>query len=63
MAHITPVMEMTKRCGHTVYNVRAYCDPESKVTYQDTLLQLISSEANKQGNDNKERQTSEVSAC
>ncbi|MGN0774977.1 MAG: hypothetical protein ACI4MP_14425 [Candidatus Ventricola sp.] len=41
MAQNTPVMKMTRRYGHTVYEVAAYCNPDSKATYEDRLLQLI----------------------
>ena len=41
MAQNTPVMKMTRRYGRTVYEVAAYCSPDSKATYEDRLLQLI----------------------
>ena len=41
MAQNAPVMKMTHRYGRTVYEVAAYCSPESKATYEDRLLQLI----------------------
>ena len=41
MAQNTPVMKMTHRYGRTVYEVAAYCSPDSKATYEDRLLQLI----------------------
>ena len=47
MTHITPMMEMTRRYGHTVYTIRAYGNPECKHTYEDRLLQLIRHEAEK----------------
>ena len=31
----------TRRYGRTVYEVAAYCSPDSKATYEDRLLQLI----------------------
>ena len=41
MTQNTPVMKMTRRYGRTVYEVAAYCSPDSKATYEDRLLQLI----------------------
>lgn len=41
MAQNTPIMKMTRRYGRTVYEVAAYCSPDSKATYEDRLLQLI----------------------
>lgn len=41
MAQNTPVMKMTRRYGRTVYEVAAYCSPDSNATYVDRLLQLI----------------------
>ena len=41
MAQNTPVMKMTRRYGRTVYEVVAYCSPDSKATYEDRLLHLI----------------------
>ena len=32
---------MTRRYGRMVYEVAAYCSPDSKATYEDRLLQLI----------------------
>ena len=41
MTQNTPVMKMTRRYGRTVYEVAAYCSPDSKATYEDRLLQLL----------------------
>ena len=41
MTQNTPVMKMTRRYSRTVYEVAAYCSPDSKATYADRLLQLI----------------------
>lgn len=41
MAQNTPMMKMTRHYGRTVYEVAAYCSPDSKATYEDRLLQLI----------------------
>ena len=55
-------MEMTRRYGHTVYNVNAYCNPDSNVTYEEKLLTLIKHEADKQADDDKCPQKNSVSA-
>ena len=47
MTQTTPMMEMTRRYGHTMYTIRAYGNPECKHTYEDRLLQLIRHEADK----------------
>lgn len=47
MVQNTPVMKMTRRYGRTVYEVAAYCSPDSKATYEDRLLQLIQHAAEK----------------
>lgn len=41
MAKNIPMMEMTCRYGHTVYNISAYDNPDSGSTYEEKLLQLI----------------------
>lgn len=46
MAKNTPMMEMTRRYGHTVYNISAYSNPDSDSTYEEKLLQLIHHEIN-----------------
>ena len=47
MAQNTPVMKMTRRYGRTVYEVAAYCSPDSKATYEERLLQLLQHAAEK----------------
>ena len=47
MVQNPPLMKMTRRYGHTVYEVAAYCSPDSKATYKDRLLQLIQHAAEK----------------
>ena len=47
MTQNTPVMKMTRRYGRTVYEVAAYCSPDSKATYEDRLLQQIQHAAEK----------------
>lgn len=61
MAKKTPMMEMTRRYGHTVYQISAYCDPDSKYTYEDRLLTLIRHEADKM--DDAERSKDYASAA
>ncbi len=46
MAKRIPMMEMTRRYGHTVYNISAYSNPDSDSTYEEKLLQLIHHEIN-----------------
>ncbi len=46
MVKNTPMMEMTRRYGHTVYNISAYSNPDSDSTYEEKLLQLIHHEIN-----------------
>ncbi len=46
MVKNTPIMEMTRRYGHTVYNICAYSNPDSDSTYEEKLLQLIHHEIN-----------------
>ena len=57
-----PMTEMTRRYGHTVYTVRAYCNSDSKATYEEKLLTLIRHEADKQDGDDEKQQTSKASA-
>ena len=52
MTKTTPMMEMTRQYGHTVYTISAFGSPESACTYEDRLLNLIQYEAEK-SNDNK----------
>ena len=47
MKKTTPMMEMTRRYGHTVYTISAFGSPESACTYEDRLLHLIRHEAEK----------------
>ena len=47
MTKTTPMMEMTRRYGHTVYTISAFGSPESACTYEDRLLHLIRHEAEK----------------
>ena len=47
MTKQTPMMEMTRRYGHTVYNISAYSNPDSGSTYEEKLLQLIHHEIDK----------------
>ena len=58
-----PMMEMTRRYGHTVYTISAYENPDSAHTYEERLLHLIRHEvakmdSNKKGN-NSETNVSE----
>ena len=36
-----PVFTFTRRIGNTNFTVRAYCDDDIAVTYEDKLLELI----------------------
>ena len=47
MTKTTPMMEMTRRYGHTVYTISAFGSHESACTYEDRLLNLIQHEADK----------------
>ena len=47
MTKTTPMMEMTRQYGHTVYTITAFGSPESACTYEDRLLNLIQHEADK----------------
>ena len=47
MTKTTPMMEVTRRYGHTVYTISAFVSPESACTYEDRLLNLIQHEADK----------------
>ena len=47
MTKTTPMMEMIRQYGHTVYTIRAFGSPESACTYEDRLLNLIQHEADK----------------
>ncbi len=47
MTQPKPMMEMTRRYGHTVYSISAFGNPESASTYEERLLHLIRHEAEK----------------
>ena len=47
MTKNTPMMEMTRQYGHTVYTISAFGNPEANSTYEDRLLNLIQHEADK----------------
>ena len=47
MTKNTPMMEMTRRYGHTVYTINAYGSSDTSNTYEDRLLHLIRHEAEK----------------
>lgn len=47
MANKTPMIELTRRHGHTVYIISAYGSPENDSTYEERLLHLIRHEAEK----------------
>ena len=47
MTKTTPMMEVTRRYGHTVYTITAFGNPEANSTYEDRLLHLIQHEADK----------------
>ena len=47
MTKKTPMMEVTRRYGHTVYTISAFGNPESACTYEERLLHLIQHEADK----------------
>ena len=47
MTKTTPMMEVTRQYGHTVYTICAFGSPESAFTYEDRLLNLIQHEADK----------------
>ena len=53
MTKTTPMMEVTRRYGHTVYTISAYGNPNSVHTYEDRLLNLIQHEADKMGSNKK----------
>ena len=47
MTKTTPMMEVTRQYGHTVYTICAFGSPESACTYEERLLNLIQHEADK----------------
>ena len=58
MTKTTPMMEVTRRYGHTVYTISAYGNPESACTYEDRLLNLIQHEVDKMDRSKESRSTS-----
>ena len=58
MTKTTPMMEMTRRYGHTVYTICAFGSPESACSYEDRLLNLIQHEADKMDRSKESRSTS-----
>ena len=58
MTKTTPMMEVTRRYGHTVYTICAFGSPESACTYEDRLLNLIQHEADKMDRSKESRSTS-----
>ena len=58
MTKTTPMMEVTRRYGHTVYTICAFGSPESACTYEDRLLNLIQHEADKMDSCKKSHSTS-----
>lgn len=57
-----PITEIIRCYGHTIFAVRAYCNSDSKVTYEEKLLTLIRHEADKQDKDEARQQNCEASA-
>ena len=53
MTKNTPMMEMTRRYGHTVYTINAYGSSDTSNTYEDRLLHLIRHEAAKMDSSKK----------
>ena len=62
MTKITPMMEVTRQYGHTVYTISAFGSPESACTYEDRLLNLIQHEADKSNGNKTLHQTAAQSA-
>ena len=58
MTKTTPMMEVTRRYGHTVYTICAFGSPESACTYEDRLLNLIQHEVDKMDRSKESRSTS-----
>ena len=58
MTKTTPMMEVTRRYGHTVYTICAFGSSESACTYEDRLLNLIQHEADKMDRSKESRSTS-----
>ena len=57
MTKTTPMMEVTRRFGHTVYTISAFGSPDSANTYEDRLLHLIRHEAEKMDSSDKSQQS------
>jgi len=53
MVKNTPMMELTRRHGHTVYSISAYGSQENNSTYEERLLHLIRHEAEKSSVDSE----------
>ena len=53
MTKTTPMMEVTRQYGHTVYTITAFGNPEANSTYEDRLLHLIQHEADKMGSNKR----------
>ena len=62
MTKNTPMMEMTRQYGHTVYTITAFGNPEANSTYEDRLLNLIQHEAEKSNGNKTLHQTAAQSA-
>ena len=60
MTKNTPMMEMTRQYGHTVYTITAFGNPEANSTYEDRLLNLIQHEADKMDSCKKNSDDSET---
>ena len=60
MTKTTPMMEVTRQYGHTVYTITAFGNPEANSTYEDRLLNLIQHEADKMDSYKKNSDDSET---
>ena len=58
MTKTIPMMEVTRRYGHTVYTITAFGNPEANSTYEDRLLNLIQHEADKMDRSKESHSTS-----
>lgn len=54
MTKNTPMIEMTRRYGHTVYTINAYGSSDTSDTYEDRLLHLIRHESEKMDSSKKD---------
>ena len=61
MTKTTPMMEVTRQYGHTVYTISAYGNPNSAHTYEERLLNLIQHEAEKISSDKRLHQSAAYS--